>query len=144
MGFLSPYKKTERIDFGDNFYAVAKVFLTTKEENEAQKAMMQVGVKYAKDGSTPDISTNLDQGAYLIELASQSLVEWNLTDENDVLLPFGNIDQKRASMALLPKEAVQKIVAVYQDGPRKDPDAKFPDADSSSDTQGESGTAGTG
>lgn len=132
MGFLSPYKATEKVDLEDGYFANVKVYLSTADHAAAEKVMMKIGLSADSKGKTEQ-HTDFDHGAYKIELAALALVNWNLTDDDDIALPAETLDQKRASVAQLPRWVVDKLFAVVKDKPRgKSEGADFPDGDSGS------------
>lgn len=133
MGFLSQYSATERVDLGDDFYAVVRVFLPSEAEFAAQQRLAKLGVVNDGNGGV-SVHTDFDQGAYQYEVAAQALVEWNLSDTEDKVLPFATLEEKRASLKLLPKVVIDQIVAKVKEKPDKDPD--FRAADSSGDKEG--------
>lgn len=132
MGFLSAYSATETVDLSNeegSFSATVKVYLPSAQFQAAQKKLLKMGAD-----ATGTMSTDIDSGAYLLELAAQALVSWNLTDENDVVLPAATIEQRRASMERLPNFMVEKIAGAVQDKPRtKEEAAAFPDEPTASD-----------
>ena len=145
MGFLSPYSKTDTVKFEDGFWAEVKLFLDTDDETACQKAMLKVVVDPPQnEGDQPNIRTEFDQGAFLKEKAARALVAWNLTDKDDVPLPSATLEERRASVGLLPSFAVKLIAAAVQDEPRKGEEAKqFPAGTAVGGEVGEEWSTGT-
>lgn len=144
MGFLSRYQATERVDLGDGFYVVVRQYLTSEQSGEAQRRLMRMNIEETKteDGkATPMMRSEMDTPGFQRERAVQAVVEWNLTDENDQLLPFEPVEALRTSMARVPVFVVEEISKVL-DAPDKEAKqnaASFPEGDSASDTGPETG-----
>jgi hypothetical protein len=132
MGFLSEYDGTEKVDLGNGYWAELRVFLPSEAEAKAQQRLARVQVKAdPASGKAMDMTTDVDQGAYLNEMAAQALISWNLTDKDDKLLPFKSIEDKRKSIGRLPKSIVDLFVSKIKDKPGER-DADFPGEDSGS------------
>lgn len=137
MGFLSLYDEKAHIELQDKYYVDVQVFLPSDASEEAKRRMLTVGVK-AVDGAAQEVTTKFDNGAYKLELAAQMVIGWNLTDEDDVLLPFETLEQRRASVKRLPSGVLDKIIAEYKEDLAK-PDeevATFPSGSEESHPEG--------
>lgn len=125
MGFLSLYDEIERVKLGGEWWVDIKRYLTSNEADRAQRALvapkMQTKVtdsgrqgqqrNQADAGDVREVTTTIDQGAYHHELLVAAIVTWNLTDQNDTLLPLTPEMSRRASVKALPGFARDKIVA---------------------------------
>ena len=134
-GFLSMYNTPERLIVADGYWVDVKQTLTTEEYANSQRVLL--GKLSLDDGK---ISTEPDTIAYQFELVSSSIVDWNLTDEDGVLLPLSPPEAKVASIKKLPQsvfvmlyERVNEVVK-----PRsKDDEISFrPDGQGSADGNG--------
>lgn len=109
MGYLSKYTRTERIDLGDGFWVDIRPHLTA-----AQKAAAEDRLVANNDGAL-----QVGTGAYSLELAVQAITDWNLTDDADKALPVNPVEARRASVALLPAEAVEAVNAAVNSAAKK-------------------------
>ena len=137
MGFLSHYSDVERIDVTPPgsaegpFYVSIKKYLTGDEFEAAKRALSTV--KVADSGITPEP----DIAAYQRELIVASVLDWNLTDENDQVLPLAPLADKRISVGKLPETVLAQLLLKINESnePRTTEDkVNFPDA-----TQGSAG-----
>lgn len=148
MGFLSQYEDTEILDFGSDpktgvkYYVEVRVFLPSDAELEAQRKLTKIGVKNVD--SKTEVTTDFDQGAYTKEMAAQALVNWNLTDSQDKILPFGSIEEKRLSIGRLPKHVIDRMLSVIKDKPDEDRGPDFRAGGDGSGPDGESGPSDPG
>lgn len=141
MGFLSQYEETAKIDLKDGYFVEVRVFLSSDARYEAERRLTKIGVNNV-DGKDVQVTTDFDQGAFTKELAAQALLDWNLTDANDRLLPFGTIEQKRASIGRLPKNVVDLMVSKLKEQPDGDDGDRGPDFRAEGDGGAPAGASG--
>lgn len=151
MGFLQ--QETEDVDLGRGYSARVRT-LTSGEYGEIEKVLTQTRMT-----GQGDVDMKADIGEYRRRLVVEALVEWNLTDENDQLLPLPPIPPagakpqvratqvrvRRNSVDILPQWAFEKIYQVANriNGSRSKAEiAQFPDADERSGEDAEAGAAG--
>ena len=113
MGFLSKYTRTEKIDLGDGFWVVIKPNLSAAQKAAADDKLI------SSDGKGEGMQVGT--GSYAIESAVQAIVSWNLTDENDVLLPVQSEADRRASLShpLFPNFVVERIVKAIREADKQ-------------------------
>ena len=110
MGFLSHYSDTERIDVtpvgveDGPYYVVIKKYLTGDEFEAAKRALSSVKIEDSNLTPEPDIA------AYQRELIVASVIDWNLTDENDQPLPLTPLPAKRTSVGKLPETVLSSLL----------------------------------
>lgn len=113
MGFLSKYSATEKLDLGDGFYVEVRRYLTSAQRAAAQKKLMNTQVVQQSKGSkSGEVTSKLDASEYRLELATQAIVDWNLTDERDMPLPLSPIAALRASVQKLPTFVMDQVIEV--------------------------------
>lgn len=155
MGFLaaSGYEGEERIDLGNGYWADVKRCLSSSEAALAEAAM--ITNHRLADGSQ---SAVLDQRGYRAEMVVQSLVAWNLDDEDGTPWPLDGSEARgrtvyspgclrRQSVARLPEPVFEQIFKVVDElnSPRRGPEAaSFPGQDERGDPDGDAGAAGAG
>ncbi len=98
-GFLSIYNTPKRIEVADGYWIDVKTSLTAEDYEYAQRALLGK-MTMSGDG----LQSEPDTVAYQSELVSRSIVSWNLTDEDGVLLPLTPDEDKKASVMRLPQE----------------------------------------
>lgn len=98
-GFLSLYNQTERLIVADDYWIDIKTNLTTEDYESAQRTLLG---KISMVG-TGGIQSEPDTVAYQYALVASSIVDWNLTDENDQPLLLTPDDEKRKSISRLPQ-----------------------------------------
>ncbi len=133
MGFIK--YRTSRVEFDGDFYVVLQEFSQGKA---ARVEGLLTGGTVIKGDASGQISEGT-VGKWQIEEVAQSIVDWNLTDENDSLLPLEPIEARRAALKKLPKWAFERIwqaARTLNEGPgeeaAKQDEARFPDAVSGS------------
>lgn len=151
MGFLQ--QETDTVDLGAGYWATVRA-LTAGEYGDVEKVL--AGTKVSGKG---DVDITPDLAEFRRRLVTASLVEWNLTDEQDVLLPLPPVPPeterpqvratavraRRTSVDRLPMWAFEQIrtAADKLNGSRdKREVAQFPDGDLGGDTDAEAGAAG--
>jgi hypothetical protein len=80
MGFLRG--STERVDLGDGYFAVLRE-LTTDEYAPLEDMLAQISM------SEQGVSGSMNMAAYRRAMVAASLVEWNVDDDDDQVLPVG-------------------------------------------------------
>lgn len=109
-GFLSIYAQVERVELPDSvctepgFWIDLKVSLTTKDDADAQRALMRPRMRSVDGVSSTE--SDMDYGAFSKIRVLRSIVAWNLTDENERPLP---VDE--SSIALLPQKVFAFIAS---------------------------------
>lgn len=126
MGFLSQYNGTEEVDLGDGYWVQVRKYLTAAQSAEAEHKLIQS--KMTMDPSEKDakasMETSMDTAAFSLEQAAQAVVKWNLTDEDNMTLPFDTVENRRLSIARLPAFVIQKIIKAVDQGGEKTPEDK--------------------
>jgi len=155
MGFLAT--RTATVELGGDYYAVVRE-LTSGEYGDVERPLTEAKVVGDAKSARMDMAPNLTE--FRRRLVTASLVGWNLTDENDVMLPLPEIPegvtgqdravivkQRRASVDRLPQWAFEMIRAAADklNGPRDSAEiASFPGEDVGSGANGSGGAAGAG
>lgn len=80
-GFLSLYSGTERVILGGDYWVEIRQFLSNADYATAQRALFIPKVK------NQEVTATIESEAYQQTLVLLSIVNWNLTDENNVLMP---------------------------------------------------------
>lgn len=150
MGFLSQYNGTEEVDLGDGYWVQVKKYLTAAQSAEAEHKLIQsrMSVDPSDKEAKALMETSMDTAAFGLEQAAQAVVKWNLTDEDNMTLPFSTVEERRLSIARLPAFVIQKIIgAVDQTGGEKKPEDKATfhltiDSGNQEQSTGTSGTLG--
>lgn len=108
-GFLSLYRGTQRVviptDDGQEWWVEVKESIPQGDFQAAQALLFR---NSAVDAKGPRAQT--DMLGFQLELTSRALVNWNLTDEQGTILPFGTLVEKQASLLSLPAP-VYKLIA---------------------------------
>lgn len=114
-GFLSGYNSTTRlfIDPDKKWWIDVKDHLSRREQATASAALIQSTVRYVgiDDAET---TGSINTTAYQMELVVASVVDWNLTDEEDQPLPLSPDEDKRESINRLPSEVFTTIIGHVQ------------------------------
>lgn len=108
MGFLT-HGEPVRVDLGEGFWADVRSGLSFGDMADAQKKLSAYRVADNDVVSEPDIA------GYQIEMVKRALLSWNLTDENDGLLPTSPPDKLVASLKRLPQWAFNTIYSKVAD-----------------------------
>lgn len=153
-GFLSDYAATTTITFGDEgqWWVKVRQHLRRGDFRAAQTALVRPIMSFTGTDSDTKAETHgdVDHVGYQNELVVRGVVDWNLTDENGVLLPLAPEAARRQSVDALPEEVFEKIVAVLQPArPAKKEDEaaaerRFPDVDQQGAAGQEAGAADPG
>lgn len=98
-GFLSLFNTPERVHVADGYWIDIKTNLTTEDYEKAQRVLFNS----VELGASGEMQTAPDAIAFQMEQVFLSIVDWNLTDEDGVLLPLSTEDEKRASIKKLPQ-----------------------------------------
>jgi hypothetical protein len=126
-GFLSKYKGITRVEIEapssehpEGYWADVKTHLTRGETKTANDALyrlvmkLEVNDKADEDAPAAEASGEMHLDDYQTAIAMAAVVTWNLTDEDDVVLPLEPTAAKLTSLDLLPGEVFNKILAVVQ------------------------------
>ncbi len=112
MGFLSQYVGSEYIELGvddesgTKWYVEVKRSLTKSDMGAAERKLLQIKASKTSD----DVDTGVDVVEYQLEMVAAAIVSWNLTDENNALLPFQTRDELLASLRILPASVFTTIL----------------------------------
>lgn len=111
MGFLSRYSGVDVVDFGDGYTVTIKQFLAgdAQEKAETAKVKAVAVASRGKEEKEVRVETSQDIAAYTDILLSEAIVDWNLTDEYDRVLPLAPAAAKTASILLLPADVRGKL-----------------------------------
>jgi hypothetical protein len=125
-GFLSGYNQVTRINIDPEgkWWIDVKDHLSRRDTAIATTALVKPIVRY-EDGDS-QTQGNVDTVSYQMELVIAGIVDWNLTDEEDVLLPLDPPDAKRESINRLPNDVFTIVAGHIQGVPRPASDAQFP------------------
>jgi hypothetical protein len=143
-GFLSAYDGVERIELGRGYWVDVKQCLSHAELQLAQ-GKMGAGRQTVEAGGRQ--YATLDMNAFETELIVLSLVDWNLTDQQGVLLPLTPDRARRDSVARLPGSVTSVIFKRCNElnGPQSTREAAtFPDEAVGGDPDGDLGSPGAG
>lgn len=144
-GFLSLYSGTERVDLGDGWWVDLKRSLTHDEWTRVQ-AKLGAG-RGTANLSTGEQVSNVDYTAYLTEMVTLSIADWNLTDETERVMRLAPEAELRRNVARLPAEVTTTLFNKCNtlNGPRDKPEAaRFPEPPGDSGQERETGAPGTG
>jgi len=148
MGFLSAWDEYERVDVSDltgdpegTWWVDIKKCLTHEEADQVMRKLMRATADgLARDGSvtiSPErVDATLDHQS---DLVLMSVVRWNLTDNNNQILPHDNKAQLQESLGLLPTTVYDKILKAVMEAntETKEEVASFPAGGKGSDQAGE-------
>jgi hypothetical protein len=126
-GFLSDYQDVTTVYFDDDnkWWAKVRKHLRRGDFKAAQVALISPEMRFVDDDkgeSKQDTRGRVDTGSYQNELVARALVEWNLTDEEGVLLPLAPDEMKRVSVDLLPEPVFEKILNAIEGAAKKKKD----------------------
>lgn len=82
MGFLSAYTGTYRVEFGNDFWVDLKKYITQGGQEQAEKALMKMVTVAGSPEARPDVAS------YRKHMVLASIDQWNLTDDNEQILPI--------------------------------------------------------
>lgn len=97
-GFLSLFNEPERVPVAPGFWVDIKKSLNAEDYEGAQRALF--GKMSMAGGS---LVAEPDTIAYQHELVFRAITDWNLTDENDNVLPLAPAAAKHESIRKLPQ-----------------------------------------
>lgn len=134
MGFLSPYQGVIRVEMGGGYWVDVKRFLSVADSEAAERVIAQT----VRSVTGPDgtVRPTFDSVGRTFEQVLASIVDWNLTDENDQPLPLdhdpevekatGRPSPRRRSLTRpdFPQVALDKIAAVVSEHNNVDPEAQ--------------------
>ena len=138
MGFLSAWDDTHRIDMSDlrgdpegTWWVDVKKCLSHAEAERLTKQMMKSTIKIS-GGKGGGVRTQMSTDAIVDQqsgIVLESIVDWNLTDKNDVELPLEPHEDLARSLAMLPAPVYDRIstYVVPANTPNRDDEATFPD-----------------
>jgi hypothetical protein len=154
MGFLTK-TPIERIwlDDAHEWWVDVRMSLSVDESEQAQEALLVTRYEETKDrrgATTTVMRPEMKPLTHLRELVVASVVEWNLTDEDDELLPFqhdyemekktGKPSPLRVSVTRLPQSAfdvISEVVLAANHPMSREETASFPDGVSGSAPNGD-------
>ena len=116
MGFLSAYVGSEYIELGvdeqsgTKWYVEVKRSLTKSDMGAAERKLLQIRATQGAGSASASVDAGIDVVEYQLEMVAAAIVSWNLTDENDVLLPFQTKDELLASLRILPSSVFTAIL----------------------------------
>lgn len=148
MGFLSLYEGTERIPLHGDYFVTVKKFLSSEDYDEAKKALTHFNVDDPTTDKTDEkaaIRPDPNVPEYQRELVVAAIVDWNLTDQNDQLLPLEPVAARRAAVKRLPEVVVTKLYKAVQKNdadPEPQAAATFPAGSDGGGEGGDGWTAG--
>lgn len=136
MAFLT--RNVRRVDLGDGYWADMRE-LSSAEYLALEKIMSKARVIDGKVQVDPDLQL------YRSRMVEVALVEWNLTDEDDHLLPIGDPAERTASVGRLPIWAFDMLRKCADDMNGERPDAgRFRSGGSVGGADGDAGATGAG
>jgi hypothetical protein len=103
-GFLSLFNTPERIIVAPGYWIDIKPSLSAEDYEGAQRALLG---KMSMNGGA--VSAEPDTVAYQHELVYRSILDWNLTDEDNILLPLTPNKLKHDSIRRLPQSVFLDI-----------------------------------
>ena len=119
--YLSRHDALQKVDLGDDFWVEVKTHLTHGETKTARRAMIKARLTITDEKS--ETSADIDMVEYQDAKVFAAIVNWNLTDASDNILPLQPDEAKAASIALLDDADFTKILAVVE-GVSKDKSKK--------------------
>lgn len=140
-GFLSNYQEIRTIYFDDakEYWAKVRRFPQRADFKAAQAKLISPTMRYVggeedQDGKATEVKAEtsgaVDTGAYQDELVARALVDWNLTDEEGVLIPLGTVDRDKGpdptryrAVGMLPETPFEQILnSIEGAGKKKKPE----------------------
>lgn len=135
MGYLSLFDKVERLVVGKDaeteYWIDYKPVLSTGDTQECERFLAGASQEVTQVGNEPVMKSSANIMAYQNEAVVRMIVDWNLTDENGVMLPRDTVEQKRESVKRLPIAVFNKLLATYTENTKLEErvDAPFRGAD---------------
>lgn len=131
MGFLSKFKGTEKLDLGDGYFIELKQHLSTLDTAYLRELESEVIFTYEGNDKTAR-APKLSEAQF--ERVVCSVASWNLTDDNDQLLPYATKPLIRQSLEKLPDVVYTKILQAVNElkeagSPDREDQIRFRDAD---------------
>jgi hypothetical protein len=103
-GFLALFNEPERLEVAPGFWIDVRTSLTAEDYAGAQRVLMgKMTMQDSKLNASPDTI------AYQHELVFRGIVNWNLTDEEGVLLPLEPDKLKHDSINRLPQSVFNEL-----------------------------------
>ena len=136
-GFLSRYAEVLTLDLGDSYWLKHKRHLLRADFEAAQDKLMSATMRITaadedeNQRGTNETTATLNTNAQQNEYVARALTEWNLTDEENALIPLGSCDPAKgpdpvryAAVRLLPEEVFDKVLGGIEGVSRKKKDVK--------------------
>ncbi len=118
-GFLAEYDEVVTVTFGTRYWAKVRRYLLRRDYKAAQAILVSPTMRLVNDES--ETAGDVDTGGYQNELVARALVDWNLTDANDQLIPLGTVDPQKgpdatryAAVDSLPQAPFEKILQAIE------------------------------
>lgn len=120
MGFLSLYDGVETIDLSDLDPTIENYDATAGKPVwwvKVRKCLSNGEMDYCKDALSRLIDGKAapDMAAYQQEMVVASIVEWNLTDEQDQVIPLAPAQWKHQAVRKLPERVFSRIYQKVND-----------------------------
>jgi hypothetical protein len=126
MGFLSAWDANERIDVSElagdlpgTWWVDVKKCLNHGEADELLNRLLDDSLKIDEGGEVKSTLTTSRSVGYQADIVAASIVQWNLTDQNDVVLPYERdeslkdpLETIKASLKLVPASVYDRLAKV--------------------------------
>lgn len=109
-GFLALFDKITRVPVAEGYWIDIKEHLTASDYEGSQRVLF--GKMSMSDSG---MKAEPDTIGYQHELVFNAIVDWNLTDQNDVPLPLEPSEAKHASIRRLPQSVFTKLYTLVND-----------------------------
>jgi hypothetical protein len=135
MPYTSRYQGTTRVPLTDPLWWVeVRNCLTGGQKSAIREKQITYGVEEVPNRLTGGVTTRakiqkIDASLFLREQAIASIVDWNLTGDDDQVLALSPIEALRASYQLLSEEDMDLLEAKCNElnaEPTKEEEARFP------------------
>lgn len=143
MGYTSRWTETRKLDLGDGWWVEIKKGLPGGEIEDLRRKLVSVAPGTNDKGALVARVVDVDPVTFLRERAVHSLVAWNITGDDEALLPLDPEDPEhpltRASYRLLDTEhrdLIENAIA-EENTVSKEDEARFPDDGAGSPDGGE-------
>lgn len=155
MGFTTKWAIPKTVDFSDftddpegTWWVRVRRSLSHAEDDKLTRKLVEstVQVESVQTSSgivrRPKADANVSAAAaldYKDEVIVRSILEWNLTDDDDQVFPFGTPEEIRASLAQLPEtvyDRLSKEISAAKKAREPEEEARFPSGDDGGDQSG--------
>ena len=149
MPYTSRYQGTTRVPLTDPLWWVdVRNCLTGGEKAAIREKQITYGVEEVPNRLTGGVTTRakiqkIDAALFLREQAIASIVDWNLTGDDDQILPLQPVEALRASYQLLSEADMDLIEGKCNElnaEPTKEEEARFPAASNGGVSAGQDDT----